>query len=217
MIGTVTTPTILREYGIEDRVSFYVDNDRDKCNEGIVAYEKAYDVFRVEHLESVDGRNIVVLLAVSRFSDALSQLNKFPNLKNAMCYIVPMMCISNFTPSKEKMVVKDSSEKLIPKVIHYMWLGGKPLPESLQNCVDSWKKYCPDYEIIRWDESNYDYTKNSRENTTTKANSNGVTKKSSSESTTQKIKSGNDEPTQKPAQTKKVPENNKKQSTPENQ
>ncbi len=65
--------------------------------------------------------------------------------------------------------------------------------------------------------NNYDYTKNSRENTTTKANSNGVTKKSSSESTTQKIKSGNDEPTQKPAQTKKVPENNKKQSTPENQ
>ena len=160
MIGTVTTPTILREYGIEDRVSFYVDNDRDKCNEGIVAYEKAYDVFRVEHLESVDGRNIVVLLAVSRFSDALSQLNKFPNLKNAMCYIVPMMCISNFTPSKEKMVVKDSSEKLIPKVIHYMWLGEGGIPKPLQRCIDSWKRYCPDYEIRQWDETNYDVGKN---------------------------------------------------------
>ncbi len=65
--------------------------------------------------------------------------------------------------------------------------------------------------------NNYDYTKNSRENTTTKTNSNDVTKKSTTEATTQKIQSGNDEPTQKPVQTKKVPETKKKQKTPENQ
>ena len=65
--------------------------------------------------------------------------------------------------------------------------------------------------------NNYDYTKNSRENTTTKANSNDVTKKSTTESTTNKIKSGNDDPTQKPDQTKKIPDNKNKQSTPENQ
>ena len=65
--------------------------------------------------------------------------------------------------------------------------------------------------------NNYDYTKNSRENTTTKTNSNDVTKKTTTEATTQKIQSGNDEPTQKPVQTKKVPETKKKQKTPENQ
>ncbi len=64
--------------------------------------------------------------------------------------------------------------------------------------------------------NNYDYTKNSRENTTTKTNSNDVTKKTTTEATTQKIQSGNDEPTQKPVQTKKVPETKKKQKTPEN-
>lgn len=63
--------------------------------------------------------------------------------------------------------------------------------------------------------NNYNYTKNSGENATTKANSNGVTKKSTPETTTQKMKSGNDAPTQKPVQTKKVPETKKKQSTPE--
>lgn len=63
--------------------------------------------------------------------------------------------------------------------------------------------------------NNYNYTKNSGENATTKANSNGVTKKSTPESTTQKMKSGNDAPTQKSVQTKKVPETKKKQSTPE--
>lgn len=49
---------------------------------------------------------------------------------------------------------------MIPKKIHYCWFGGNPIPEKDQKCIESWKKFCPDYEIIRWDESNYDITKN---------------------------------------------------------
>ncbi len=45
---------------------------------------------------------------------------------------------------------------MIPKVIHYCWFGGGPLPELAQRCIASWKKYCPDYEIKRWDETNVD-------------------------------------------------------------
>ena len=45
---------------------------------------------------------------------------------------------------------------MIPKVIHYCWFGGKPLPELAQKCIASWKKFCPDYELVRWDESNFD-------------------------------------------------------------
>lgn len=45
---------------------------------------------------------------------------------------------------------------MIPKVIHYCWFGGNPLPELALKCIESWKRYCPDYEIKRWDESNFD-------------------------------------------------------------
>lgn len=45
---------------------------------------------------------------------------------------------------------------MIPKIIHYCWFGGNPLPELAVKCIESWKKYCPDYEIKRWDESNFD-------------------------------------------------------------
>lgn len=48
---------------------------------------------------------------------------------------------------------------MIPKIIHYCWFGGKPLPKLAQKCISSWKKYCPDYQMIRWDESNFDYHK----------------------------------------------------------
>lgn len=53
----------------------------------------------------------------------------------------------------------------IPKVIHYCWFGRNPKPELIQKCIASWKKHCPDWEIIEWNEDNFDvnfcaYTKN---------------------------------------------------------
>lgn len=45
---------------------------------------------------------------------------------------------------------------MIPKKIHYCWFGGKPLTELGEKCLKSWEKFCPDYEIKRWDESNFD-------------------------------------------------------------
>ena len=45
---------------------------------------------------------------------------------------------------------------MIPKKIHYCWFGGNPLPELAIKCIESWRKYCPDYEIIEWNESNFD-------------------------------------------------------------
>lgn len=48
---------------------------------------------------------------------------------------------------------------MIPKKIHYCWFGGNPLPETVQRCINSWRKFCPDYEIIEWNESNYNVHK----------------------------------------------------------
>ncbi len=49
---------------------------------------------------------------------------------------------------------------MIPKIIHYCWFGGKPLPKLAEKCIRSWKKFLPDYEIKRWDESNFDVRRN---------------------------------------------------------
>lgn len=48
---------------------------------------------------------------------------------------------------------------MIPKVIHYIWLGKNPLPKIAQKCIESWQKFCPGFEIKRWDESNLDINK----------------------------------------------------------
>lgn len=49
---------------------------------------------------------------------------------------------------------------MIPKKIHYCWFGGNPLPDSAKKYIETWKKYCPDYEIIEWNENNFDITQN---------------------------------------------------------
>lgn len=51
------------------------------------------------------------------------------------------------------------SRNEIPKKIHYCWFGRNPLPKSAVKCIQSWKKYFPDYEIIQWNEDNYDVNK----------------------------------------------------------
>jgi len=45
---------------------------------------------------------------------------------------------------------------MIPKIIHYCWFGRNPLPDSAQRCIDSWRKFLPDYEIKEWNEDNFD-------------------------------------------------------------
>lgn len=45
---------------------------------------------------------------------------------------------------------------MIPKVIHYCWFGGKTKPQSVLDCIESWVKYLPDYEVREWNEENFD-------------------------------------------------------------
>ncbi len=45
---------------------------------------------------------------------------------------------------------------MIPKIIHYCWFGKNPLPKLAKKCIRSWKKYCADYKIIKWNEENFD-------------------------------------------------------------
>ena len=49
---------------------------------------------------------------------------------------------------------------MIEKTIHYCWFGGKPKPKSAIKCINSWKKYCPDYKIVEWNENNFDLNSN---------------------------------------------------------
>lgn len=47
----------------------------------------------------------------------------------------------------------------IPKIVHYCWFGGKEKPDSIKKCIESWKRYLPDYELMEWNENNFNIDK----------------------------------------------------------
>lgn len=156
MIGSITTMSILEELNLKSRVAFFVDGDIDKQG----SFVENIPVCSKERLKEIHSDAYVLFIALSRFSDVLEELNTFDNLIDMDCYIVPMLCIENYMSSSEMLIAKESDIPCIPKVIHYMWIGKKPVPKVLQKCIDSWKEFCPDYELKLWNEDNYDIEKN---------------------------------------------------------
>lgn len=49
---------------------------------------------------------------------------------------------------------------MIPKKIHYCWFSGDEFPDDIKKCIESWRKYLPDYEIIEWNAKNFDFNVN---------------------------------------------------------
>ncbi|KAE9504091.1 glycosyltransferase family 32 protein [Lactiplantibacillus plantarum] len=49
---------------------------------------------------------------------------------------------------------------MIPKKIHYVWFGNKEKSKNILKCIDTWKRYLPDYEIVEWNENNFDVNSN---------------------------------------------------------
>lgn len=41
---------------------------------------------------------------------------------------------------------------MIPKIIHYIWLGDNPIPTAIQGCIDSWRQVMPDFKLMLWDD-----------------------------------------------------------------
>lgn len=97
---------------------------------------------------------ILIISSVSFAKELVLQLDEL-EICNGLEVYIPY-----FFREEEKVYVADSNKQVIPKKIHYCWFGKGEIPEQFQRNIETWKKYCPDYEIIRWDESNYDYTKN---------------------------------------------------------
>ena len=138
---------------IHEKIIGIIDNDEKKNG----TFSNGFQVYSLNEFMKQDNRNIVVFITSSLYyCDIIRQLDLIDFFDGIDCYIDAWNKNKLETPSYSLL---EGSQK-IPKIIHYCWFGGNAIPVHLQKCIDSWKKFCPDYEIIRWDESNYDVSKN---------------------------------------------------------
>lgn len=159
VIGTIIMPEILHSFGLSDFVGGYIDNDKSRWGEKIRTRYSNNVVYSPDILRD-KWKNTVVLLTISRYADVINQLKEMECTAEMVCYIVPMMLIYGFQGEKDGSVIKEYQKQIIPKRINYIWLGKKEIPYRLRKCMESWEKYCPDYEIVQWNEDKYNFKKN---------------------------------------------------------
>jgi hypothetical protein len=147
---------ILKKYNLVDNIVCFTDNDPSKVGTHIKLGDRQYAVIEYSQVLAMDLSRVAILLTCETFAPVLQQLSTEEKLINTECYIYPMLNYDIFIKNTMHNIQLEKKPQLIPKIIHYCWFGGKPMPEICMSYIESWKKYCPDYEIKRWDESNYD-------------------------------------------------------------
>lgn len=162
MIGQIVVPDVLKRFRLEKYLRFYVDADPYKKGNQVVAGESLCGIKSPEELQAYcrKEKNSMLLITNSHFEPVVDALDRFEELDGVEACIVPVMQIMESKRTLHSAHGWMTEKPVIPKVIHYCWFSGKEMPDKFKKCIASWKKYCPDYEIRRWDENNYDVAKN---------------------------------------------------------
>lgn len=147
---------------IEKFIDYVADNNETKVGMKRKLIQKEVPIIHADQIKRLS--NIVVLITCADVYQIYTQLNSYSELDQVMCffagYIIGDTNITDDVTRYYPHSFRITSQSMIPKKLHYCWFGGNPMPEKNLQWIETWKKYCPDYEIIRWDESNYDVTKN---------------------------------------------------------
>lgn len=147
------------ELNLKNTISYIVDNDPGKDGTIYDLQGAAKEIHSLEYLLNDNLNNIVLLISSEGYAyEIFEQLEGIDRLKNVVCYCLPIMIAANEDDTSIHM--PGESENIIPKIIHCFWFSGAEKDELAKKCIESWQKYCPDYEIKEWNSENYDVTKN---------------------------------------------------------
>lgn len=140
-------------YEFVSKILYVIDNDAQKT--AVVIKGEKIPVIRTAQM-GTEVKSCILLITSMKFAEeVIAQLDRLP-LCDGMTVYFPEV----FTADNSHINFDSSRKQKIPKTIHYCWFGKGGLPDGFHRNIETWKKCCPDYDIRRWDESNYDISKN---------------------------------------------------------
>lgn len=141
---------------IADQVAYVIDNSgRQKAE----VFGRTVPVYPPEKLKE-ETDCTVLITTYTYMIEMYEQLEALSLSDGVRCYIYPFMriCEDHAPSAAELSAITDTSRgEQIPRIIHSFWFSGDKKPDSYQRCIDTWSKYCPDYEIKEWNMENYDW------------------------------------------------------------
>ena len=147
------------ELMLGEKIDYIIDNDVSKHGKTICINNKIKMIYSIEKLKAEICQDIIILISSDVFVyEIYKQLEEIEELKNIECFALSLLVAKHSDYMNEG--VKTGDKISIPKKIHCFWFSNDEKTDLAQKCIESWKKYCPDYEIIEWNAGNYDVRKN---------------------------------------------------------
>lgn len=153
---------LVKDYNIP---FFYAIDNNMACGTIISYGGREIPVYDWDYLLHNACSDNILLITPRQYEELLEMIQSSEELKEIDCYIYSYFNKLKYDEDRlqfqvNPIVYKQKTEKKIPKIIHYFWFSGEEYPEKIKRCIDSWHKYCPDFEIKKWDLDNYDYKTN---------------------------------------------------------
>lgn len=158
VIGKTVLPVFIETQGLEESILFAADADPHKRGGFLQIGDRKIEICDPEKMKEVK-ETFVILITASRYETVLRYLEGMKELSEVDVYLFPQMLVFGCRSFEKQEIQKMSEAPMIPKVIHYCWFGRGGLPDGLKKCKESWNRYCPDYQIVEWNEDNYDIEK----------------------------------------------------------
>lgn len=151
---------LLTDNHIWERIVCFLDNDPSKEGKTVGDLKKI-PIISVESFKKMLINDFVLLITIESYAVIENQFNQFAQWNHVSCYEYIKLNYEIQQGIQQPMwLIPKGKAIVIPKTIHYCWFGRTKKNELHKRCIESWKKYCPDYEIVEWNEDNYDLKKN---------------------------------------------------------
>ena len=150
------------EKDVINRTLFIVDNDSSKCGMESKIGENAVEIRKVDELLGQNDYIILIAVSMAYQAEICEQLMGMGLAEGTECYSLPLMIYGKDKADNscvEPYFAIHSVEQ-IPAKIHRFWFSREEKPDIYKKCIESWHRYCPDYELIEWNADNYDISKN---------------------------------------------------------
>ena len=160
--GGRTAKHCIDTYCEDKEVEAVIDNAVCKVDDYINHNHRRISLINVEQfvnrIKEKETNKIIILITTVFYAwEIIEQLDKIQELNGIRCYL--HFLLRNY-PVGEGRFLFPKGKNIIPQKIHYFWLGNNKMPSVLEKYVDTWRERCSNFEIICWNENNYDITKN---------------------------------------------------------
>ncbi len=154
---------IYKDLKLDQYISCVADNNIDKQGQKILINGCEKEIVTPHQISKADRKNTAVLITSDVYAyEIYTQLEDMLGNDEMDVFVLSLMIAKRVDDVTDKhfLNMDNGGENKIPKIIHYFWFSGDEKTGLVAECIESWKKVCPDYELMEWNADNYDVTCN---------------------------------------------------------